>query len=298
VSRLRVVVIGAGGFIGARVVARLAGRHAVVGLVRRAPAEASLATFVTADLGPGWTSVLHEPADVVIWLAQSRRHREFPGGAADMFRVNETALFAALEWAREHGVRRFIYASTGSVYAPAEGPMTEACPVGATSFYAATKLNGETLAAQYGGLFDVVIGRVFGVYGPGQAGMAVARVIESAARGRPVPLTGGVGMEFSPLYVEDAAEIFARLASAPLPSSPLIVNVAGPDVTTLAAIAELAARAGGAQAQLGHEAGRPARIIADIRKLRAVLPDLTFHGLAEGVAATVAALGTAQQRSL
>jgi nucleoside-diphosphate-sugar epimerase len=291
-------VIGAGGFIGARVVARLARHHAVVGVVRRAPADAPASSFVAADLGPGWTSALHDPADVVVWLAQSRRYREFPAGASDMFRVNESALFAALEWAREHGVRRFIYASTGSVYAPADGPLAESCAVAATNFYAATKLNGETLASQYGGLFDVVIGRVFGVYGPGQTGMAVARVIESAASGRPVPLTGGVGMEFTPLFVEDAAEIFARLISAPLASSPLIVNLAGPDVTTLAAIAELAARAAGTGAQLGREAGNPARVIADIRRLRTVLPDLTFHGLADGVAATVAALGIAQQRSM
>ncbi len=294
----RVVVIGAGGFIGARVTARLAGRHEVLAVVRRAGTDMTGVTYLTADLGPDWTHVLPDAADVVIWLAQSRRYREFPAGAPDMFRVNESALFAALEWARERGVRRFIYASTGSVYAPASSPLTEASPIGASSFYAATKLNGETLAVQYGGLFEVVIGRVFGVYGPGQAGMAVARVIEAAASGRTVPLTAGIGMELTPLFVDDAAEIFVRLVSAPLPSSPLIVNIAGPEATTLGAIAEMAARASGEQAELIHEAGDPARIIADIGTLRALLPDLMFHGLADGVAATVAALGTAQRRSM
>ena len=301
-SATRVVVVGAGGFIGARVLERLAGHHPVVAVVRRMPerhpgAGARDVQFVPADLGPGWANVLTGNADVVIWLAQSRRYREFPAGAADMFRVNEAALFETLEWAREHGVGRFIYASTGSVYAPAQGPIPESWPAGGSSFYAATKLNGEMLARQYSGCFEVVIGRVFSVYGPGQSGMAVARVVESAAHGRPVSLAGGVGMELTPLYVDDAAEIFAKLVSVPLPANPAILNIAGPEATTLATIASLAANAAGVSVRLVEEAGEAARVAADTRQLRAMLPDMRFRGLADGITATVAALGMAQPGS-
>ena len=50
---------------------------------------------------PGWSNQLPEKnVDVVIHLAQSRRYREFPDGAEDMFQVNVASAFELLEWAR------------------------------------------------------------------------------------------------------------------------------------------------------------------------------------------------------
>jgi nucleoside-diphosphate-sugar epimerase len=297
VSRPRIVVTGASGFVGSGVVARLATRADVVAVSRTPREPGAAGTTHLADLGPAWADTLPGGADAVVWLAQSRRYREFPEGADDMFRVNEAALLAALEWARRQGVGRFIYASTGSVYAPAPGPLTEASPVAATSFYAATKLNGEQLARQYAGFFDVIIARVFGVYGPGQRGMAIGRVAEAAATGEIVTLRGGIGMELTPLFVADAVEVFAGLVDAPLPENPLVLNVAGPEATTLASVAHRAAELAGRTAAIAAEPGEAARLVADTRRLRALLPGIEWHGLAAGLAATFAARGAATQRS-
>ena len=296
-SRLRVVVTGASGFLGRRVVQRLSDAQDVLAVRRRGGAAVAGVTLVRGDLGAGWTAALPERADVVVWLAQSRRYREFPDGAEDMFGVNVVALFEVLEWARRSGVRRFFYASTGSVYAPGAGPFAEDAPVAAATFYAATKLGGEQLARQYAGFFEVVIGRIFAMYGPGQADMAMARIIDAAAAGQPVRLRGGIGMELTPLYVDDAAGIVAGLIEVPLPENPLVVNLAGPDVTTLAAVAAEAAAASGSRVEPVTEPGEPARLTADTRRLRALLPTLAFHELAAGIAATVAARGAAEQRS-
>jgi UDP-glucose 4-epimerase len=296
VSRARVVVTGASGFLGRRVVRRLSRDYDALAVSRGGGDSVPGVTIVHRDLSAGWTAALPERADAVIWLAQSRRYREFPGGAGDMFSVNVAALFEALEWARRSGVRRFLYASTGSVYAPADGPLAEDAPVAAATFYAATKLSGEQLARQYAGFFEILIGRVFGMYGPGQTDMAMARIIDAGAAGRPVRLRGGIGMELTPLYVDDAAELLARLIEVRLPENPLVVNLAGPEATTLAAVAAAAAAGSGREVELVAEPGEPARLTADTRRLRALLPDLAFHELAAGIAATVAARGAAEQR--
>lgn len=270
----RVVVAGASGFIGRAVAARLGQRFDVHGLS-------------SSDME------YPETADSLVWLAQSRRYREFPEGAADMFAVNEAALFAALEWSRLRGVRRFVYASSGSVYAPSSGLLSEDAPVAPATFYAATKLNGEHLAARYSGLFEVIIARIFGVYGPGQAGMAMARVIGLAAAGQQVSLRGGIGLDFTPLYIDDAALILDSLLELPLESSSLVINLAGRERTTLADVAASAAAAAGREPIIVSEPGEPAQLVADTRRLTALMPGFEFHTLAAGVSATVAALDAA-----
>lgn len=286
-NRPRVLVTGASGFLGGRAVPALA-RHADVwALVRTPGAAPPSATTVVADLAPGWTTGLPE-VDTVVWLAQSRRYREFPAGAGDMFRVNEAAFFELLEWARIRGVSRVVYASTGSVYAPAAPPWHEGSPTAGSTMYSATKLNAERLLAQYAECFGCVIARVFSVYGPGQEGMAVASVAAAAYAGRPVTLNEAIGMRCTPIYVDDAAAAFAALAQIALPASPLVVNVAGPEVVTLADVARIAASLAGRRPVIERGAGAAPSVIADTTRLREMLPDLAFRDLAAGLAATFA----------
>jgi nucleoside-diphosphate-sugar epimerase len=263
----------------------------MVTAVQRRPLEAvgRMVHSVPADLGPGWTRVLQRDADVVVWVAQSRRYREFPDGAEDMFRVNEAALYDLLEWSREHGVRRLVYASSGSVYAPSTEPLSESSPIAPRTFYAATKLNGEQLVRQYAGVFEVVILRLFALYGPGQRSLAVANVMEAVLNGDVVGLSGGVGMTFTPLYVADAASVVESLLRRPLPANCLVTNVAGSEVVTLADVAQETARQTGKSVVLQPTGGVAATLIADTGLLRSLLPAFRARPLSAGIAEVVAA---------
>jgi nucleoside-diphosphate-sugar epimerase len=286
-----IVVTGATGFLGRVVVTRLAARYDVLAVQRTAaepqPQPQPRVHGVQADLGPGWTAHLTAAAGTVAWLAQSRRYRDFPDGAADMFRVNEAALFDALEWSREHGVRRFLYASSGSVYAPSREPLREDSPTAAATFYAATKLNGEQLVRQYATFFEVVILRVFALYGLGQHTMAMGRVMQAVAEGRPVDLAGGIGMTFTPIHVADAAWAVEGLLGAALPGRCVVVNLAGPERATLAQVATEAARHRGVSPNVRATEQEAPFLVADTALLRGLLPDFTCRPLAAGVAETL-----------
>lgn len=182
----------------------------------------------------GWTQALPAGgADVVIHLAQSGRYRDFPEGADDMFRVNLAATLELLEWSRTHRIGRFLFASTGTVYAPSPVRLKETAETRPASMYAATKLAAELLVQRYAGLFEVVIARLFGVYGPGQSGKLVSEMIERVRTGSPILLAGGVGIRFTPLFLDDTARVFQTLAVAPLAHPSSVLNVSGDEVIGL-----------------------------------------------------------------
>ena len=86
--------------------------------------------------------------------------------------TNITGTLNVLEAARQHGVRRFVFASSSSVYGLCKNPpfREDEALTGTISPYAATKLAGEQLCSSYAHLYDLptVCLRFFTVYGPRQ----------------------------------------------------------------------------------------------------------------------------------
>ncbi len=89
----------------------------------------------------------------------------------DYLDTNLGATIRLLEHARKRGLRRFVFASSSSVYGRTDGtPSREDDPLSPCSPYALTKLQGE----QWGRMFaekhgiDFIALRFFAVWGPGQ----------------------------------------------------------------------------------------------------------------------------------
>ena len=213
---MKVLVTGANGFIGQAFTRRLGTDPSVstIGVVRSGALHGLDATcsIVNADLSVrGWSKVLPQGIDRVVHLAQSRRYREFPDGAPDMVALNVDATFELIHWASQHNVRRFIFASTGNVYAPSQDFLVEESPCDPGSMYAATKLCGESLVRQYARQIEVVVVRLFGVYGPKQRGMLIDNLIERVSRNDEINLARGGGLHLCPLYIDDCVEMLCRL---------------------------------------------------------------------------------------
>jgi nucleoside-diphosphate-sugar epimerase len=186
----------------------------------------------------GWTDKIPDTrVDTVIHLAQSNKYREFPEGAEDMFRVNIAATFELLEWSRKNGVKRFIFASTGNVYKNFQGKATENSECDPESFYAVSKYCAENLIETNSDIFEVIIVRIFGLYGPGQKDNLVSNIIKKIQSGKELTLASGKGLFITPVFIEDAVNSFIKLISSPLSNPKLIVNLAGDNILSLYDIA-------------------------------------------------------------
>ncbi len=195
---------------------------------------------------PGWSQSLPDrEVDVIIHLAQSSHYRDFPDWAQDIYQVNVASTFELLEWARRQRVKRLVFASTGTVYAASVSPLDESSPCAASSMYAATKLSAEYLLEPYSEFFEIVIARLFGIYGPGQRERLVANLIDKVVQGEEIQLAAGVGIYLTPLFIDDCVKILATLAQTPLRERSVLLNVAGDESLHLAAIvAAIAAHTG------------------------------------------------------
>ena len=122
--------------------------------------------------------------------------------------VNIGGLNVMLEAARQRGVRRFVFASSSSVYGNnAKVPFSEADPVDhPISPYAATKKAGELICHVYHQLFDMHMTclRFFTVYGARQRpDLAIHKFTALIEAGRPIPVFGDGSMMRDHTYIDD-----------------------------------------------------------------------------------------------
>jgi len=85
--------------------------------------------------------------------------------------INVNGFLNVLEAARQFGIIKVVYVSTGAVYGAIEGIASETRHVPQPAdLYSATKTASEMIGLQYGASFDmdVRIARVYFVYGPGK----------------------------------------------------------------------------------------------------------------------------------
>jgi len=123
--------------------------------------------------------------------------------------TNTLGTLNLLELMVEHGIDRFVMASTSSLYAGAKMPFVETADVThPISPYAATKLAAEALAQTWHHLhgINVAILRYFTVYGPaGRPDMSPFRFIEWIRRGQPIQLYGDGSQTRDFTYIDDIA---------------------------------------------------------------------------------------------
>lgn len=273
---MRVLVTGASGFVGQRLVVQLANSgHDVFALARRyvdfaddARPSQSRATItrVLQDLETLDVATLPK-VDAVISLAQSSLFREFPDQAQPVFDVNVTANLKILQWAANAGVRKFVHASSGGIYAGRPGKQfleTDLLAVDSPlGFYLGTKLCSEIVFHNFRHFFETsIILRPFFIYGPNQRkDMFIARLIESVQEGRPISLQGDNGLRVNPIYVDDAVDAFAAALDV---QGPHVINIAGPDTLTLRDVGVMIGQAVGKDPVFETRPGSPVDYVGDL----------------------------------
>ncbi len=133
-----------------------------------------------------------------------------------------------LELMRAHGCKKFVLASTSSLYAGLPMPFVEDLPVNTPiSPYAASKKGAEVMAYTYHQLFDIDVSivRYFTVFGPaGRPDMSPFRFIQWILQGTPLTLYGVGSQSRDFTYVDDVA---SGTIAALKPVGYEIINVGG-----------------------------------------------------------------------
>jgi nucleoside-diphosphate-sugar epimerase len=264
-----VLVIGATGFIGPRLIRRLVARgESVVGM-DLSPAAAAFgdvpigAPVVRGDVTQ-FEDVMRTILDVkperVINLAYGLGMGE--GNPHQVMRLDILGMDNCFEACRLGGVKRVVYASSIAVSGQqshfGDRPATEDDPTHGTSQYAMHKIFNEFQAKKYIKNYGMsIVGvRPANVTGPDKVRGSVdhVQIMTEAARGKPVHLPQK-GLMRLLVHVEDMAEIFARVLLAEAPRHSLY-NSGGIPVS----LGELADIVRGflpdAQITFGQEGGR------------------------------------------
>jgi len=312
----RVLVTGAGGFIGSHVVEQLVESGAIVrALVRynsrndwgrlQDLSRAVLAEVdvYTGDLAnpeavaaavAGCETVLHLGA--LIPIPYSYRHpREF-------LTVNVEGTMNVLEAARRADVRRVVHLSSSEVYGTAQQiPIPETHPLHPQSPYAASKVAADQLALSYFRSFalPVVIARPFNTFGPRQSARAVIPTIIAQALARDHIELGALDTTRDFSFVTDTARGVIHCASAAGVEGEELNLGTGEEHSIARVVADVGAILGRkltvieSQTRLRPPASEVGRLVADCTKMRMRTGWQPRVSFAEGLEQTIAWLEAA-----
>jgi UDP-glucuronate 4-epimerase len=204
--------------------------------------------------------------------------------------TNISGTLNLLEAARLGEVKRFIFASSSSVYGLCPTvPFREDLPLCETiSPYAATKLAGEQLCANYAHLHGIrtVCLRFFNAYGPRlRPDLAIHLFTSRILRGEPIEQFGDGSMRRDYTYIDDTIQgVLGALAY----DGPIfdLFNLGESDTTTLSTLIRLIEAALGKEARIKLMPERPGDVpltYADISKARRLLGYQPSTPISQGI---------------
>ncbi len=167
--------------------------------------------------------------DFVFHLAAQAGVRASWGRSFEIYtRNNIEATQRLLEFYKDRKIKKFVYASSSSVYGDAELPMKEDSLLKPVSPYGVTKLAGENLCYLYWKNYNVptVSLRYFTVYGPRQRpDMAIHKFVKAILNGDEITVFGDGTQTRDFTFVDDAVE--ANILAAESDSVGEVFNIGG-----------------------------------------------------------------------
>jgi len=230
---MRVLVTGGAGFIGSHLTERLLAEHHRVSILddfnnfydpelkRRNLSAVAGHPRLQVSVGDirdnSFVTPLFESLrpDAIVHLAARAGVRPSVMDPLLYESVNVGGTTVLLEAARRTGVRKFVFASSSSVYGLGDNVASNesVTPPRPISPYAATKIAGEHLCHVYAHLYglQIVCLRLFTVYGPRQRpDLAIRKFTDMVLRGEPIPMYGDGSSARDYTYVDDTVDGIAR----------------------------------------------------------------------------------------
>lgn len=311
-STKRVLVTGAGGFIGSHLTETLVRKGARVrafvrynsrgdeGLLDQLPAELyEELDIIAGDLRDGQAiSQAVRGVDIVyhlgavISIPYSYKH---PVETAETNLMGTLNILAACQ---AHEVSRLIHTSTSEVYGTAQyAPIDEAHPLQGQSPYSASKIGADKLVESYYRAYDLpaLTVRPFNTYGPRQSSRAVIPTIITQALTQDFIRLGNLDARRDFTYVEDTVAGFLQAAAAPALAFGQEINLGTGEDISIGELAETIIRLVGRPVTIDVDSGRlrpdkseVMRLISDNELARDLLHWQPACSLEDGLEQTIA----------
>ena len=304
----RVLVTGAGGFIGSHLAERLVELGGSVralvryrsngswGWLDHSPLKGELEVVAGDVTDRDAVTQALQGVEVVFHLAAFIAIPYSYQAPESFIRANAQGALTLLQAARAQGVARFVHTSTSEVYGTAPSvPITEEHPLQAQSPYAASKIAADKLVESFGLSFGlpVVTVRPFNTFGPRQSARAVVPTIITQCLTEPTVRLGNLTPTRDLTYVTDTVEGFVRAASAPQAVGRTINLGTGREIS-IGDLARLIAELSERQVDVVQEpqrvrpqASEVERLLADNRLARELLDWQPAVPLEEGLRLTI-----------
>jgi len=281
----RYIVTGAAGFIAARVVEMLTDAgHEVVGVDNLNDAyDVCIKEWRLGRLQqlPGFTFLHHDISEkqvisqlapyadgcaAVINLAARAGVRSSVIDPWVYYHTNVDGALNMLELCRQHGIPKFVQASSSSVYGnnnpmPYREDANTDLPLAP---YAASKKASEVLAYSYHYLHgvDVTVFRYFTVFGPaGRPDMSMFRFVQWIHEGRPVHINGDGNQTRGFTYVDDIAR---GTIQGLKPLGYEIINLGGHEQVSINDLVKMIEKKTGLQARMEYHPIHKADALANL----------------------------------
>jgi NAD dependent epimerase/dehydratase len=307
----RVLVTGAGGFIGSHLTEELARRGAKVRAMVRynsrghwgfledfEPAVMARLEVRAGDVTDAHQiAALTEGCDVVFHLAALIAIPYSYQAPASFVATNVAGTLNVLEACRRHNVEKVVHTSTSEVYGTAMyAPIDERHPLQGQSPYSASKIGADHLAESFYRSFGlpVAIARPFNTYGPRQSARAVIpTIISQLAAGTKTVRLGDTRPVRDFNYVADTVAGFLAVAESPK-SAGQTFNLGSGRGVTIGETAQLALKLMGVKAHVARDKQRLRprdsevfKLICGNAKSGKILGWKPLYSLEEGLALTI-----------
>ncbi len=304
----RVLVTGAGGFIGSHLTERLVEAGASVkalvhynalgswGWLDESPVRGAITVCAGDICDRDSVSQAMEDVEVVFHLAALIAIPYSYQAPASYVRVNVEGTLNVLQAARERGVERLVHTSTSEVYGTARYvPIDEAHPLQGQSPYSASKIGADKLAESFHLSYKVpvVTVRPFNTFGPRQSARAVIPTIIMQCLTGDVVRLGSLHPARDLSFVANTVDGFLLAASAPEAIGGTFNLGSGQEIR-IGELAQVIARLAGRSITIDSEAERirpdkseVERLLADTTQAQKVLGWNPAVNLEEGLKRTI-----------
>src|SRR3990167_2360008 len=252
---MKILVTGGAGFIGSHLVDRLLELgHEVYVLDDLSTGKLinvhPKAHFMKHDVASGMLALSNFKGEIDVIYHLAARARVIPSfnDPLEYHKNNVLGTAHMLEMARCADVKRFIFASSSSVYGSygkKDMPFSEKLPAAPQSPYAWDKIVGETLCMEYAVCYKLstVALRFFNVYGSrmasGQYSTVIQAFLDAKRAGKPLPIRGDGEHTRDYTHVSDVVDALIKAIEADLPNMFRVFNIGGGENHSVNEVAEL-----------------------------------------------------------